>query len=89
LQNVINLCGTTDLRQLVRLVYHAQDVLSPVTLLMHLAPAVETRPGMPRNRPCVVVAGGRVPISTASTARAMAFLARDRNDVLQMRLQIP
>lgn len=61
LQNVIDLRGTTDLRQLVRLVYHAQGVLSPVTLLMHLAAAVETRPGMPRNRPCVVVAGGREP----------------------------
>jgi len=61
LQNVIDLRGSTDLRQLVRLVYHAQGVLSPVTLLMHLAAAVETRPGMPRNRPCVVVAGGREP----------------------------
>ena len=61
LQNVIDLRGTTDLRQLVRLVYHAQGVLSPVTLLMHLAAAIETRPGMPRNRPCVVVAGGREP----------------------------
>ncbi|MDQ3776124.1 MAG: hypothetical protein M3461_18125 [Pseudomonadota bacterium] len=28
---------------------------------MHLAAAVETRPGMPKNRPCVVVAGGREP----------------------------
>lgn len=61
LDNVIDLRGRTDLRQLVRLVYHAQGVLCPVTLLMHLAAAVETRPGMPRNRPCVVVAGGREP----------------------------
>lgn len=61
LQNVIDLRGKTDLRQLVRLVYHAQGVLCPVTLLMHLAAAVETRPEMPRNRPCVVVAGGREP----------------------------
>ena len=61
LQNVIDLRGATDLRQLVRLVYHAQGVLCPVTLLMHLAAAVETRPGMPKNRPCVVVAGGREP----------------------------
>jgi len=28
---------------------------------MHLAAAVETKPGMPQNRPCVVVAGGREP----------------------------
>jgi ADP-heptose:LPS heptosyltransferase len=61
LQNVIDLRGKTDLRQLVRLVYHAQGVLCPVTLLMHLAAAVETRPEMPKNRPCVVVAGGREP----------------------------
>ncbi len=61
LEHVIDLRGRTDLRQLVRLVYHAQGVLCPVTLLMHLAAAVETRPGFPKNRPCVVVAGGREP----------------------------
>jgi ADP-heptose:LPS heptosyltransferase len=58
---VLDLRGKTDLRQLVRLVYHAQGVLCPVTLLMHLAAAVEVRPGRPKNRPCVVVAGGREP----------------------------
>jgi Glycosyltransferase family 9 (heptosyltransferase) len=61
LRNVIDLRGRTDLRQLIRLVYHSQGVLCPVTLLMHLAAAVECRSGMPRNRPCVVVAGGREP----------------------------
>lgn len=61
LQNVIDLRGATDLRQLVRLVYHSQGVLSPVSLLMHLAAAVEAPAGRPRNRPCVVVAGGREP----------------------------
>ena len=61
LWNVIDLRGRTDLRQLVRLVYHAQGVLCPVTLLMHLAAAVEAKPGMPPNRPCVVIAGGREP----------------------------
>jgi ADP-heptose:LPS heptosyltransferase len=61
LKGVLDLREKTDLRQLVRLVYHAQGVLCPVTLLMHLAAAVETRPGMPKNRPCVVVAGGREP----------------------------
>jgi ADP-heptose:LPS heptosyltransferase len=61
LRNVIDLRGRTDLRQLVRLVYHSQGVVCPVTLMMHLAAAVETRPGMPRHRPCVVVAGGREP----------------------------
>lgn len=61
LDGVIDLRGATDLRQLVRLVYHAQGVVCGVSLLMHLAAAVETKPGMPKNRPCVVVAGGREP----------------------------
>ena len=61
LRGVLDLRGRTDLRQLVRLVHHAQGMLCPVTLLMHLAAAVEVGPGMPRNRPCVVVAGGREP----------------------------
>jgi ADP-heptose:LPS heptosyltransferase len=61
LDGVIDLRGQTSLRQLVRLVYHAQGVLCPVTSLMHLAAAVPTRPGQPAKRPCVVVAGGREP----------------------------
>ena len=61
LRGVLDLRGRTDLRQLVRLVHHAQGVLCPVTLLMHLAAAVEVGRGMPKNRPCVVVAGGREP----------------------------
>ena len=61
LEGVIDLRGKTDLRQLVRLVYHSQGVLSPVSLLMHLAAAVEVKGGFPKNRPCVVVAGGREP----------------------------
>ena len=61
LRGAIDLRGQTTLRQLVRLMYHAQGVVSPVSLLMHLAAAVETAPGAPRHRPCVVVAGGREP----------------------------
>jgi ADP-heptose:LPS heptosyltransferase len=61
LDGVVDLRGLTTLRQLVRLVYHAQGALTPISLLMHLAAAVETKPGLPRNRPCVVVAGGREP----------------------------
>jgi ADP-heptose:LPS heptosyltransferase len=61
LHGVVDLRGETTLRQLVRLVYGAQGAISPVSLLMHLAAAVETAPGMPRNRPCVVIAGGREP----------------------------
>jgi len=61
LTNVINLIGKTDLRQIVRLVHHADGVVCPVTMFMHLAAAIETRPGRPTNRPCIVVAGGREP----------------------------
>jgi len=59
---VLDLRRKTDVRQLIRLVYHAQGVLCPVTALMHLAAAVPVKPGMPKNRPCVVVAGGREPM---------------------------
>ena len=61
LDGVIDLRGKTTLRELVRLVYHAHGVLCPVTLLMHLAAAVETKPGPRGRRSCVVVAGGREP----------------------------
>jgi ADP-heptose:LPS heptosyltransferase len=61
LRSVLDLRGKTDLRQLVRLIYHSQGVLCGVTLLMHLAAAIEVKDGMPKNRPCVVVAGGREP----------------------------
>lgn len=61
LKNVINLIGKTDTRRFVRLMYHADGVVCPVTLAMHLAAAVETKPGRPKNRACVVIAGGREP----------------------------
>jgi ADP-heptose:LPS heptosyltransferase len=61
LKNVINLVGKTDLRQMIRLMYHADGVICPVTMFMHMAAAVETKPGKLRTRPCVVVAGGREP----------------------------
>jgi ADP-heptose:LPS heptosyltransferase len=61
LTGVLDLVGKTDLRQFIRLIYHADGVLCPVTSAMHLAAAIETKPGKPRNRACVVVAGGREP----------------------------
>jgi ADP-heptose:LPS heptosyltransferase len=61
LRGVIDLRGKTTLRELVRLVYHSQGVLSPVTALMHLAAAVPPRPEYGPCRACVVVAGGREP----------------------------
>lgn len=61
LSGVIDMIGKTDIRQFVRLMYHAQGVVCPVTFAMHLAAAVPTKGGMPKNRPCVVIAGGREP----------------------------
>lgn len=59
LDGVVDLRGETNFRELIRLVYHAQGVLCPVTCLMHLAAAVESpQEGL---RPAVVVAGGREP----------------------------
>ena len=61
LNNVVNLIGKTDIRQFLKLIYHADGILSPVTFAMHAAAAVETPPGKPKNRACVVIAGGREP----------------------------
>ncbi len=61
LQRVIDLVGRTDIRQFIRLMYHAVGVVCPVTFAMHLAAAVEVKPNRPKNRACVVVAGGREP----------------------------
>ena len=61
LEGAIDLVGKTNLREMVRTVYHADGVLCPVTFAMHLAAAVPARPGAPALRPCVVVAGGREP----------------------------
>lgn len=60
LDGVINLVGKTDLRQFIRLMYHAQGVVCPVTFAMHAAAAVPTKDG--NLRPCVVIAGGREPV---------------------------
>jgi hypothetical protein len=61
LRNVLSLVEKTDIRQFLRLIHHADGVLCPVTFAMHLAAAVETRPGRPKNRACVVLGGGREP----------------------------
>lgn len=55
----VDLVGRTTLRELILLMHHADGVLCPVTLAMHLAAAVPTRPGRPQRRACVVLAGGR------------------------------
>jgi len=51
LQGVHDLVGKTTLRELFRLVHHAEGVLCIVTCLTHIAAAF--------NKPCVVLAGGR------------------------------
>src|SRR5689334_12025180 len=61
LDGVIDLRGRTTLRELIRLTYHSQGVLCPVTSLMHFAAAVPTKRRECPQRPCVVVAGGREP----------------------------
>jgi putative component of toxin-antitoxin plasmid stabilization module len=61
LKGVLDLRGRTTLRQLIRLVYHAQGVLCGVTALMHLAAAVPQPPNRPGLRPAVIIVGGREP----------------------------
>ncbi|MBC7784077.1 MAG: ADP-heptose--LPS heptosyltransferase [Burkholderiales bacterium] len=59
LRGVFDLVGKTSIRQFVRLMYHAQGVVCPVTFAMHLAAAVPSK--FNRLRPCVVIGGGREP----------------------------
>lgn len=61
LDGVQNLVAKTSLREFIRLMHFADGVVCPVTFAMHLAAAVETRPGRPKHRPCIVIAGGREP----------------------------
>ena len=51
LKGVFDLVGKTDMRQLIRLCYHAEGAVCHVTMLNHLMSVWE--------KPCVVVAGGR------------------------------
>jgi hypothetical protein len=60
LNGAINLIGKTDLRQLIRLVYHSVGTLGGVSLLMHLTAAVESKHGL-LSRPGVILGGGREP----------------------------
>ena len=64
LEGVVNLVGKTDDRQLIRLVWASSGVLTPVSLPMVLAASIPVKPGTckgKKERPCVVVAGGREP----------------------------
>ncbi len=53
LTDVVNLVGRTDMRGFLKLIYHAEGVICPVTFAMHAAAAFD--------KPCVVIAGGREP----------------------------
>jgi hypothetical protein len=60
--NVINMIGQTDLRQMIRLVYNSFGVLTPCSMAMILGYAVPAHPRFNRkSRACVVVSGGREP----------------------------
>jgi len=60
--NVINMLGKTDNRQLVRLVYNSYGVISPCSLLMLLGYAVPPHPRFGRkSRANIAIAGGREP----------------------------
>ena len=53
LERVTDLVGKTSLREFIRLMYHADGVVCPVTFAMHLAAAIEPKPGKPNSRACV------------------------------------
>ena len=61
IDGTVDIRGKTSLRDLIHLVYHAQGILCPVTLAMHLAAAVPLKDQRTGGRPCVVIAGGREP----------------------------
>jgi hypothetical protein len=76
LNGVLDLRGKTPLRELIRLVYHAQGVVCPVTLLMHLAAAVETKSSpSPPNEERV---GERRPFSGSVSDRPCVVVAGGR-----------
>jgi ADP-heptose:LPS heptosyltransferase len=54
LRNVLDLRGKTDVRQLIRLAYHAEGAIGGVTFLQHLMAALE--------KPYVCILGGREPV---------------------------
>lgn len=53
LAGVHSVVGRTSLRDVLRLIYHAEGVICPVTFAMHVAGAF--------SKPCVAIAGGREP----------------------------
>jgi ADP-heptose:LPS heptosyltransferase len=64
-RGVIDLVGKTDGRQLIRLSYHAEGGLGPVTYLQHLMAAWE--------KPYLCLVGGREPVSWVQYPRQTTF----------------
>ncbi len=64
--------GRTSLRDLMRLIYHADGVLCPITASMHLSAAF--------NKPCVVLAGGREPWWWEAYTQENRLLNMQRSD---------
>jgi hypothetical protein len=61
-KNLLSFIGETDLRQLIRLVWHSFGVITPVSLPMHLAYAIQPHHRYNRkSRACIVISGGREP----------------------------
>lgn len=63
LKNVINLIGKTTTRQFINLMYHSSGVLTPVSFPMVLSTIPTNRDKCLLKRPCVVIAGGREPMT--------------------------
>lgn len=61
LEGTLDLRGWTDVRTLMRLVYHADGVVCPITSLMHLSAAIPRPAGTAGPRPCVIIGGGIEP----------------------------
>jgi hypothetical protein len=61
-KKLINLIGKTDMRQLVRLIWHSFGVITPISLSMHLSYALEPHPRYNRkSRGAIILSGGREP----------------------------
>lgn len=64
LEGVIDAVGKTSLRELVRMVYNADGILTPISALVHLSAAIERPPDKFQFlRPTFIIAGGREPVS--------------------------
>lgn len=61
LKGVINLLGKTSIRMFMRLAYHSDGIICPVTFAMHLAAGLPPKWGKPTRKACIVTAGGREP----------------------------